>query len=141
MASSEDDRPAGHRDGVKGIYLIKLVETDRLRPAATQFEFVGTVVGISERLLVPLVEGLPRSFPFPIFGFHADNGSEYINQRRAALLDKLRVERFTKSSARRYNDPRPSKTTPKSLHRRSSQAVLSAKPGTGNRGQRIPIRK
>ena len=56
----------GHRDGVKGLYLINLVETDRLRSAATQFEFVGAVVGISERFLVPLLEGLLRSFPFPI---------------------------------------------------------------------------
>ena len=88
----------GDRDGVKGIYLINLVDE------VTQFEFVGAVAGISERFLVPLLEGLLRSFPFPIFGFHADNGSEYINHRVAALLDKLRVERFTKSRARRSND-------------------------------------
>ena len=44
----------GDRNGVKGIYLINLVETDRLRSAATQFEFVGAVVGISERFLLPL---------------------------------------------------------------------------------------
>ena len=44
------------------------------------------------------------SFPFPILGFHADNGSEYINHRVAALLEKLRVGRFTKSRARHSND-------------------------------------
>ena len=88
----------GDRDGVKGIYLINLVDE------VTQFEFVGAVVGISERFLVPLLEGLLLSFPFPILGFHADNGSEYINHRVAALLEKLRVERFTKSRARRSND-------------------------------------
>ena len=65
----------GDRDGVKGIYLINLVETDRLRSAVTQFEFVGAVVGISERFLLPLLEGLLLSFPFPILGFHADNAS------------------------------------------------------------------
>ena len=88
----------GDRDGVKGIYLINLVDE------VTQFEFIGAAVGISERFLVPLLEGLLLSFPFPILGFHADNGSEYINHRVAALLDKLRVERFTKSRARHSND-------------------------------------
>ena len=88
----------GDRDGVKGIHLINLVDE------VTQFEFVGAVVGISERFLLPLLEGLLLSFPFPILGFHADNGSEYINHRVAALLDKLRVERFTKSRARHSND-------------------------------------
>ena len=88
----------GDRDGVKGIHLINLVDE------VTQFEFVGAVVGISERFLPPMLEGLLLSFPFPILGFHADNGSEYINHRVAALLDKLRVERFTKSRARRSND-------------------------------------
>ena len=88
----------GDRDGVKGLYLINLVDE------VTQYEFVGAAVGISERFLVPLLEGLLLSFPFPILGFHADNGSEYINHRGAALLDKLRVERFTKSRARHSND-------------------------------------
>jgi hypothetical protein len=27
-------------------------------------------------------------FPFEILGFHADNGSEYVNHRVARLLDK-----------------------------------------------------
>ena len=88
----------GDRDGIKGVYLINLVDE------VTQFEYVGAVVGISERFLVPLLEGLLLSFPFPILGFHADNGSEYINHRVAALLEKLRVGRFTKSRARHSND-------------------------------------
>ena len=70
----------------------------------TQYEFVGAVAGISERFLLPLLEGLLLSFPFRILGFHADNGSEYINHRVAELLEKLRVERFTKSRARTSND-------------------------------------
>ena len=36
-------------------------------------------------------------------GFHADNGSEYINYTVAKLLEKLRVE-FTKSRPRHSND-------------------------------------
>ena len=65
----------GDRDGVKGLYLINLVDE------ITQYEFVGAVAGISERFLIPLLEGLLLSFPFRILGFHADNGSEYINHR------------------------------------------------------------
>ena len=99
-----DTAHQGDRDGVKGLYLINLVDPDRLRSAVTQYEFVGAVAGISERFLLPLLEGLLLSFPFRILGFHADNGSEYINHRVAELLEKLRVERFTKSRARTSND-------------------------------------
>ncbi|MFO0433069.1 MAG: integrase, partial [bacterium] len=58
---------------------------------------------ISEAYLLPVLEQLLASFPFTIRGFHADNGSEYINGRVAALLDKLHAE-FTKSRPRRSND-------------------------------------
>ena len=88
----------GDRDGVKGLFLINLVDE------VTQYELVGSAVAISERFLLPLLEGLLLSFPFRILGFHADNGSEYINHRVAELLDKLRVERFTKSRPRTSND-------------------------------------
>ena len=43
------------------------------------------------------------AFPFVIRGFHSDNGSEYINRRVAALLEKLRIEQ-TKSRSRQTND-------------------------------------
>ena len=42
-------------------------------------------------------------FPFKIRGFHADNGSEYVNHQVAKMLDKLRIE-FTRSRPRRSND-------------------------------------
>ena len=58
----------------------------------------------SSTVTAPLLEGLLLSFPFRILGFYADNGSEYINHRIAELLEKLRVERFTKSRARTSND-------------------------------------
>ena len=44
-----------------------------------------------------------RQFPFPIRGFHSDNGSEFINQTVARLLNKLLIEQ-TKSRPRHSND-------------------------------------
>ena len=87
----------GDLDGSKGVYLINVVDE------VTQFEYVGAVAAISERFLVPVLEGLLDLFPFAILGFHADNGSEYINHRVAALLAKLHAE-FTKSRPRHSND-------------------------------------
>jgi len=52
---------------------------------------------------VPVIEALLDNFPFSICGFHADNGSEYINHRVARLLEKLRIV-FTKSRPRHSND-------------------------------------
>ena len=54
--------------------------------------------------MVPLLEALLSMFPFVVLGFHADNGSEYVNRRVAALLNKLHVGEFTKSRPRRSND-------------------------------------
>ena len=87
----------GDLDGRKGVYEINLVDE------VTQYEFVGAVEAISERFLIPVLEGLLGLFPFVIKGFHADNGSEYVNRRVAALLEKLRAE-FTRSRPRRSND-------------------------------------
>jgi transposase InsO family protein len=42
-------------------------------------------------------------FPFVIHGFHSDNGSEFINQTVAKLLNKLMIEQ-TKSRPRHCND-------------------------------------
>lgn len=88
----------GDRDGVKGVYHINLVDE------VTQFQFVGTVQRISEYFLLPVLEALINSFPFTIHAFHADNGSEYVNHRVAGLLNKLHIQQFTKSRARRTND-------------------------------------
>ena len=41
---------------------------------------------------------------FVILGFHADNGSEYINHHVAKLLNKLLIEEQTKSRSRHCND-------------------------------------
>ncbi|TFH64690.1 MAG: transposase [Gemmatimonadales bacterium] len=88
----------GDLDGIKGLYHINLVDE------VTQFEFVGSVERISERFLLPVLEALLTAFPFVIHGFHTDNGSEYINRQVAGLLNKLHVQEFTKSRARRTND-------------------------------------
>jgi transposase InsO family protein len=50
-----------------------------------------------------MIEQMLEQFPFEILGFHADNGSEYVNHRVARLLDKLRIE-FTRSRPRSSND-------------------------------------
>ena len=88
----------GDLDGIKGLYLINAIDE------VTQFQYVAAVERISERFLLPILEALILAFPFIIRGFHADNGSEYINHRVAALLNKLHIEEFTKSRARRSND-------------------------------------
>ena len=81
-----------------GVYHINMVDD------VTQFQFVGTVQAISERFLLPVLEGLIEAFPFVVQGIHADNGSEYINHRVAALLNKLRIGELTKSRPRHCND-------------------------------------
>ena len=70
----------------------------------TQFELVASCERISEAYLLPVLHALLQDFPFAILGFHADNGSEYINYTVARLLDKLRVEQFTKSRPGHSND-------------------------------------
>lgn len=87
----------GDLDGIKGLYHINAVDE------VTQFEVVFTVERISEQFLIPALERLFEGFPFPILGFHADNGSEYINRRVAQMLEKLRIE-LTKSRPRHCND-------------------------------------
>jgi hypothetical protein len=88
----------GDQDGLKGLYHINAVD------CITQFEAVATCERISEAFLIPVLEALLASFPFKIFGFHVDNGSEYINRHVAELLNKLLVEQFTKSRSRHSND-------------------------------------
>ncbi len=62
-----------------------------------------SVERISERFLIPVLKALLVAFPFVIQGFHADNGSEYINHQVAKLLEKLHID-LTKSRARHSND-------------------------------------
>ena len=64
---------------------------------------MGAVAQISEAWLIPVLEAMLAQFPFRILGFHSDNGSEFINHKVAALLNKLLIEQ-TKSRPRRSND-------------------------------------
>ena len=62
--------------------------------------------------MLPAIEQMLAQFPFAILGLHADNlwgegppplGSEYVNHRVAAMLEKLKAE-FTRSRPRHSND-------------------------------------
>jgi hypothetical protein len=87
----------GDLDKEKGVYHINLVDE------ITQGEYLICVEGISEYFLLPLLEEILKSFPTKIFGFHSDNGSEYINHQVALMLNKMMIEQ-TKSRSRKTND-------------------------------------
>ena len=87
----------GDLDGRKGVYHITCVD------AESQWQIEASVEGISEAFLLPVLAHVMAGFPFVISGFHSDNGSEYVNHRVAALLEKLRIEQ-TKSRSRHSND-------------------------------------
>lgn len=69
----------------------------------TQWQIVICVPLISERYLLPALERMLAQFPFVIFNFHSDRGSEFINHVVARLLNKLLIEQ-TKSRSRHSND-------------------------------------
>jgi hypothetical protein len=88
----------GNQDGKAGLFHINAVDT------VTQWEVVGCVETIAESHLLPVLEAILHQFPFRILGFHCDNGSEFINHLVVELLNKLRVQEFTKSRAYRTTD-------------------------------------
>ena len=87
----------GDQPGAKGVYHINAVDE------VTQWQIVAATAHISEAWLEPVLVALLRQFPFRIRGFHSDNGSEFINQSVAKLLNKLLIEQ-TKSRPRHSND-------------------------------------
>jgi len=87
----------GDDDKQKGVYHINLVDE------VTQWKVVVAVERITEKYMVPALELAMECFPFLLLSFHADNGSEYINQRVAELLERLRVK-LTKSRAYHSGD-------------------------------------
>lgn len=84
-------------DEVKGVYHINIVDE------VTQLEYVACSKEITWDSMKIVFEDLFSQIPINICGFHADNGSEYINKQVAKMLNKLNVQ-FTKSRARRSND-------------------------------------
>lgn len=87
----------GDQERKKGVYHVNLVDE------VTQWEVVLCVEAIADNFLLPLLEAAIEQFPFVIYGFHSDNGSEYINGQVAAMLNRLLIKQ-TKSRARRCND-------------------------------------
>jgi hypothetical protein len=67
----------GDQDGLKGLYHINAVD------CVTQYEIVATCERLSESFLLPVLQQILAGFPFVVLGFHADNGSEYINYSQA----------------------------------------------------------
>jgi transposase InsO family protein len=87
----------GDLNGAKGVYHINIIDE------ITQYEMIATVEGISYQFLAPVLEELLKLFPFKIYEFHSDNGSEYINKIVMDLLNSLLIEQ-SKSRARKTND-------------------------------------
>jgi transposase InsO family protein len=87
----------GDTEHAKGVYHINAVDE------VTQWEIAAAVPRISEAYLEPVLAAVLDQFPFVIHGFHSDNGSEFINQTVARLLNKLMIEQ-TKSRPRHCND-------------------------------------
>ena len=106
----------GQQDGKAGPYHINSVDT------VTQWEVLGCCQTISENHLIPVLEEMLAQYPFTILGFHSDNGSEYLNYRVAAMLNKLLAE-FTKS--------RPCRSTDNALVEGKNGAVVRKHMGYG----------
>ena len=87
----------GDQDGVKGVYHINAVDE------VTQWQVIGSVAAITQTHLEPVLRAILDQFPFPIRGFHSDNGSEFINESVSGLLKRLLIEQ-TKSRPRKSND-------------------------------------
>lgn len=87
----------GDLNGKKGVYHINSVDE------VLQWQNVASVEQISESYLESILLLLIDQYPFQIFEFHADNGSEYINHVVVKLLNKLLIK-LTKSRSRHCND-------------------------------------
>jgi len=87
----------GDLNGKKGVYHVNSVDE------VLQWQIVASVEQISEGYLEPILLMILDQYPFHIFEFHADNGSEYINHVVVKLLNKLLIK-LTKSRSRHCND-------------------------------------
>lgn len=69
----------------------------------TQWEVVVCVPTISEQFMLPALAQIVDQYPFTVFNFHSDRGSENINYLVAELLTRLQI-RQTKSRSRHPSD-------------------------------------
>lgn len=81
----------------RDVYHINIVDE------VTQWEVVLTVPAITREYLIVGLRILFDQFPFKVFNFHSDRGSEFINQEVAQTLNELLIEQ-TKSRSRHCND-------------------------------------
>lgn len=100
IGKTQEPKPNGKPGSIRvdtvhqrDVYYINAVDE------VTQWEVVVCVPQISERYLLPALKRLLAQFPFKIFNFHSDRGSEFINKIVANLLNKLLIEQ-TKSRSR-----------------------------------------
>jgi transposase InsO family protein len=99
-------------DGKKGIYHINFVDE------VTQWELCAAVETISDRHMLPVLLVILEQFPFVIAEFHSDNGSEFINHKVLAILERLHIA-LSKSRPRRHNDNGPVETKNGSIIRKA----------------------
>ena len=113
----------GDLDGIKGLYHLNLVDE------VTQFQFVGSLERIETPCLAPVLEALLRAFPFTVRGFHADNGTEFINRKVAAL-------RPSTSTSSPSPAPDVATTTPSSRARTARSSASTSDTATSPAGMR-----
>ena len=87
----------GDREGVKGGYPIHAVDE------VTPWQVVGAVAALPQTHWEPVLRAILQPFPFPVRGFHSDNGAEFIHDTVSALLKRLLLEQ-TKSRPRKSHD-------------------------------------
>ncbi len=87
----------GDLNGAKGVYHINVVDI------VTQWEVVACVPAITWEYMLDAFKDIIDQYSFVVWAFHADNGSEYINQEVSKMLNNLNIQ-LTKSRARQSND-------------------------------------
>ena len=80
-----------------GLYFLNFVDQ------VTQWELVLCVPHLRMRFVRPALEAALERCPFPILGFHSDNGSEFVNRSVGGLLERLHID-FTRSRPRHSHD-------------------------------------
>lgn len=93
---------------------------------------MGCVETFSENHLVPVLECMLHQFPFRVLGFHCDNGSEFINERVAQMLNKLLVKGERQGCDREFS------LSHRATQSRDGDCGLSAVPGVESNASTPP---